>query len=52
MTVLGGLLLDGLVHRALEAREVDDGVRGGQGVDRLGGELQVVGARRPRGSGR
>ena len=40
---LGGLLFDGLVYRALESREVDDGVRGSQRVNRLGGELQVVG---------
>ena len=40
---LGGLLLDRLVDRTLEAREVDDRVRGGQGVDHLGGELKVVG---------
>ena len=39
---LGCLLLDGLVNGALEAREVDDRVRGGQGVDHLGGELEVV----------
>ena len=39
---LGGLLLDGLVNRALEAREVDDSVRGGQRVNHLGGELEVV----------
>ena len=41
--VLGGLLLDRLVDCTLEAREVDDRVRGGQGVDHLGGEFKVVG---------
>ena len=40
---LGGLLLDRLVDCALEAREVDNRVCGGQGVDHLGGELKVVG---------
>ena len=40
---LGGLLLDRLVDCALEAREVHNRIRGGQGVDHLGGELEVVG---------
>ena len=48
---LGGLLLDGLVNGALEAREVDNRVRGGQGVDHLGGELEVVRLGAVRGQG-
>ena len=51
---LGGVLLDGLVDRALEAGQVDNCVRVGQRVDHLGGELKVVGLgarRRQRGDG-
>ena len=51
---LGGVLLDGLVDRALEAGQVDNCVRVGQRVDHLGGEFKVVGLgarRRQRGHG-
>ena len=48
---LRGLLLDGLVNGALEAREIDHRVSGGQRVDHLGRELEVVRLGAVRGQG-